>query len=61
MVELIQSAWGDWWIVHDGAPIAVFLRNESTVEAHSVALKHAQNIYPDEQIATQAFRAARWA
>jgi len=61
MVELMQSAWGDWWIVHNGVPIAVHVRNGSTADAHLAALRNAQALFPDEPTTTQAFRAVRWA
>lgn len=60
VVELVQSAWGDWWIVHDGTAVAVHLRSGSSADAHLAAVEHAKALFPDEAQATQAFRAARW-
>ena len=61
MVELVQSAWGDWWIVHNDKPRAIHLCSESTADAYTEALKDATVLFPDEPPVTQPFRAARWA
>ena len=61
VVELVQNAWGDWWIVRDGIPLTVHVHNESSADAYAAALEHAQTLFPEETPSTQAFRRARWA
>ena len=57
VVELVESAWGDWWTVHDGVPVAVHVRSGS--RAQSDARRNARRLYPGEPITVRLFNAAR--
>jgi hypothetical protein len=59
MVELVQSAWGDWWIVAGGRPVAVHLRNRSDVKTEASARKHAATLFPTAAVTTTRFRTNR--
>ena len=47
MVEVVESDWGDWWIVVDGEPVAVHIHTP-THNAHDAAVAHARSLFsPD--------------
>ncbi len=56
MVELVQSAWGDWWIVARGTAVVVHLRNRSDVETEARARTHASRLFPGVPFATRPFQ-----
>lgn len=59
MVELVQTAWGDWWVVVDAIEVvAVHLRGSCDKRTREIALEHARELFPDETIAVHRFPGA---
>lgn len=59
MVEIVQSAWGDWWIVADGEPVAVHLRGSSNEATRAFAAAHARRLFPGRPLALRRFAGTR--
>lgn len=56
MVEIVESCWGDWWVVVDGEPHAVHLRDGNGGDPRAHADEQARTIAPDEPVFVRAFR-----
>ena len=55
MVELVQSAWGDWWVLADGEVLAVHLRSHSDAQTEGNSRRHATEARPGETIIVRRF------
>jgi hypothetical protein len=55
MVEVIQSEWGDWWVVNGGRPIAVHLRGRSDNDTQHAAAVYAARLFPGEAVIARSF------